>query len=248
MSDQRRRNSSAIHSPLFGEISLDFLALGESHPCPYLPDMTAREEYFFAADFPGELYHDFMDHGFRRSGCLFYRPICRDCGECRPIRVPVGPFHATKSMRRLIRKNADLEVTVGRPRFAEEKSRVYSAYLKHQHGRDQSESPDGMEDSLYGSPVRTVEFEYRLGERLVCASIADICSRSLSSVYVYFDPEFSSRSPGTFSALYEIEFCRERGIPYYYLGLLVAGCPSMSYKARFRPYEILDNVSGWKMP
>jgi len=156
--------------------------------------LTAREEYFFAGDFPSELYHDFMDHGFRRSGFVFYRPVCRDCRECRPIRVPVELFHATKAMRRVFRKNVDLEVTVSRPRFSEEKFRAYSAYLAFQHGRDHPDSTDGMEDSLYGSPARTVEFEYRLGERLVCASIADICSRSLSSVYVYFDPEFSSYS------------------------------------------------------
>ncbi len=37
-----------------------------------------------SGDLPPELYHDFMDIGFRRSGKYFYRPVCAECNECRP--------------------------------------------------------------------------------------------------------------------------------------------------------------------
>jgi leucyl-tRNA---protein transferase len=237
-----------LQSPTFGHLPLDFLVEGEAHPCPYLPGRQAREEFFEVDDLPPELYHDFMDHGFRRSGFLFYRPICGLCRECRPIRVVASEFNPTKSQKRVWRKNSDLDVRIGRPRFSGEKYKIYSDYLRIQHNRSQCDSASQIGESLYSSAVETLEFEYRLRGRLVAASIADLCSRSLSSVYVYFDPEFADRSLGTFSAIREIIFCREHEIPYYYLGFLVADCPSMSYKSKFKPHELLDSSLEWVRP
>lgn len=235
---------SDIQSPVCGTIRLD-LFVGEAHPCPYLPGRQAREEVFLAFEFPPGLYHDLMDCGFRRSGNLFYRPICENCRECRAIRVPVSGFRPSKSQRRILRKNQDLAVAVQEPQFTKEKFRIFRDYSEFQHNSDSEDSPERFRDHLYVSPVMTLEFEYRLAGRLVAVSIADVCSRSLSSVYAYYDPEFSERSLGTFSALWEILYCRGKGISYYYIGFYVRDCPSMSYKARFRPYEILSPEYEW---
>jgi arginine-tRNA-protein transferase len=62
---------------------------------------------------------------------------------------------------------------------------------------------------------------------------------------MYFDPGFSDRSLGTFSVLWEVEFCRSEGLPYYYLGYYVAGSGKMAYKSRFRPNEILVGDDRW---
>jgi len=224
---------------------MDFLAVGEAHPCPYLPGRQAREEFFAIEHLLPELYHDFMDQGFRRSGILFYRPICSHCRECRPIRVAAREFRPSKSQRRVLQKNADLDLRIGRPRYSRKKYEIYCDYLLIQHNRSECDSPADMRESLYRSAVETLEFEYRLRGRLIAASIADVCSRSLSSVYAYFDPEYSDRSLGTFSAIREIMFCQEHHIPYYYLGFLVADCPSMNYKARFKPHQLLDASLRW---
>ena len=239
-------NDSQVESPVFGTIPLDFLIIGDTHPCPYLPEKPATEQVFAAFEFSPELYHDFMDYGFRRSGNLFYRPICKECQECRAIRIGIKDFLPSKSQRRILRKNKDLTVTVGPLQFTEEKFRIFCDYLKFQHNTDQDDSPENFRNHLYVSPILTLEFEYRMGKRIVAVSIADICSRSFSSVYAYYDPEFSERSLGTFSAIWEILFCRARGIPYYYMGFYIQDCPSMRYKARFRPYEILSPECIWK--
>jgi arginine-tRNA-protein transferase len=44
-------------------------------------------------------------------------------------------------------------------------------------------------------------------------------------------------SPGIFSVIREIEFARDMGKEYYYLGYYVAECPRMRYKNTFRPTE-----------
>ena len=70
--------------------------------------------------------------------------------------------------------------------------------------------------------------------------VLDFCS-----VYMFFDPRYSDRSLGTYSILWEIDYCRRQGLSYYYLGYFVAGSKTMAYKARFKPYELLDNAFCW---
>ena len=129
--------------------------------------------------------------------------------------------------------------------MTEEKHRVYVNYLKFQHNTTDNSSLDDLHRFLYLTAVNTLEFEYRLKGRLMAVGILDLCSRSLSSVYTFFDPEFSSRSPGSFSAIKEILYCRDKAIAHYYLGYYVADCPAMNYKARFKPHEFLDPDGTW---
>jgi arginine-tRNA-protein transferase len=144
-----------------------------------------------------------------------------------------------------LRKNSDLDIRVNLPVFSREKYRLYREYLTFKHGAAPCDSQWDVRSFLYESPVKTLEFEYCLGGQLVAVSIADICSRSLSSVYTFYAPDLASRSLGTFSALSEISFCREHGIPHYYLGFFIRDCPSMNYKSRFHPHEILDPSLQW---
>jgi arginine-tRNA-protein transferase len=123
---------------------------------------------------------------------------------------------------------------------------LFCAYLEYQHDGRMIREFEGFRAFLYDSPVETVEFNYFAGDTLVAVSIADMCSQSLSSVYVFFSPDEAGRSLGVYSALWEIEFCRRQRIPYYYLGLYVRAAPTMSYKDRFRPCEIKDRDGRWR--
>lgn len=216
------------------------------HPCVYLPGRMARTRAFSTREFPGELYHDFMDAGFRRSGSIFYQPICRTCRACMMIRVPTDRFLMSKSQRRVWRHNTDLRVSIDVPAATDEKWELYRRYLESRHQRTGHDRED-FESFLYDSPVQTMEACYRNpAGKLVGVGICDVCSRSLSTVYFYFDPAESRRSPGTFAALWEIEWARDRGIPHYYLGFWVKSCSAMEYKASFRPCELLGSDGVWR--
>ena len=221
----------------------------DEHPCSYLPGRMSSSRALWAEGLPGELYHQFMDAGFRRSGKLLYQPACRGCRACQPIRVPVAPFLPSKSQRRCRRRNADLVVTLGPPEPTDEKFELYRRFLAGRFDRPEPDEDgrDGFERFLYDSPVETVEFCYRdPAGRLLAVGICDVCAESLSSVYFYYDPAESRRGLGTFGALYEIETVAGLGIPYYYLGFWVAGCGTMQYKSDFRPSEVLDGDGVWR--
>lgn len=228
-------------------VEVPLVALPE-HPCPYLPGRTAGDRAIWASEMPAELYERFMDAGFRRSGKLLYQPACKGCRACLSIRVPVEEFHPDKSQRRSGRRNADLSVTCGKPAYSTEKLALYRKYIRQWHGRTDTESSSSFEAFLYDSPLpSTLEFEYRdASSQLLAVGICDLCPRSLSSVYFYFDPDHSRRGLGTFGVLKEIEFARQVGVPYYYLGYWVAGCGAMEYKKSFRPNEILHLDGIWR--
>ena len=79
--------------------------------------------------------------------------------------------------------------------------------------------------------------EFREDGELRMVSLVDRLVDGLSSVYTFFDPEPPAASYGTYNILWQIELCRELGLPYLYLGLLDRREPKMAYKATFRPIE-----------
>ncbi len=79
---------------------------------------------------------------------------------------------------------------------------------------------------------------YELGGALVGVSWVDILHDGLSSVYFAFDPDYASRRLGSYSIMKEIEWARDIGKSWLYLGFWVPGGKSMDYKAQFRPHEI----------
>jgi arginine-tRNA-protein transferase len=216
------------------------------HSCAYLPPRVAQTRAFWCEGMDGEVYHAFMNAGFRRSGKLIYQPICTGCRACMPVRVAIDRFHASKSQRRCARRNQDLLVSAGNPRPTDEKFELYRRYVTQWHGNS-VDTRETFEEFLYNSPVQTLEFTYRsLAGELLAVGICDVCRISLSSVYFYFAPESADKGLGTFGGLYEIEVARKLGIRYYYLGYWVSGCRSMQYKTTFAPCELLHADGVWR--
>jgi leucyl-tRNA---protein transferase len=223
------------------------LTVFPEHPCVYLPDRTAAMRGFAIRKLEPSIYQAFMDAGFRRSGLLLYQPICRGCRQCLPLRLRVNQFRPNKSQRRCWAHNQDLVITENAPVPTEEKLELYQRYQNVWHGKDEPIDWHSFESFLYQSPVETAEFCYRdaVG-KLLGVGICDVSPQALSTVYFYHDPDHSDRGLGTFSALYEIETAKRRGMTFYYLGFWVDGCQSMAYKAQYRPYEILEPDGNWR--
>jgi len=213
--------------------------------CPYLPGKMSRNEAYWADTLDSDQYLRLMGRGFRRSGHVVYRPRCEGCQACRQLRVGVDDFAATSSMKRVWRKNLDVTMEANLPALSEEKFAMFCRYLDDQHDGTMNRDRQTCQEFLYSSPTSTLEFSYRLGQRLIGVSIADVVPGGLSSVYMYFEPEFAGRSLGTLSILREIDHCKRSALAYYYLGYFVAGAKTMAYKSRFRPNEILAGDDCW---
>jgi leucyl-tRNA---protein transferase len=220
-------------------------AAGPPFPCPYLSGRNARNLIVVPSPMVPGVYHSLMDLNFRRLGAVFYRPACPGCEECRSIRVPVADFHVSRAQRRCLRRNADVTVSVAPPAPSEEKRQLYKRYLEQRHDGQMDGSPSEFYGFLYSSTVQTLEVCYRAEDRLLGVGVVDIEPEAMSAVYCYFDPEPRERSLGVFNVLWLLAECRRRGIPHLYLGYYVSGSQKMSYKSRYRPYELLAADGGW---
>ncbi len=228
-------------------ISLDLD--GDPQSCPYLPGRVIRVDGLHFRYLASEAYQSLLDQGFRRSGRMVYRPCCPNCRECRSLRVPVAAFQPSRSQRRTLRRNTDLRTVIGPPKFEPRKVDLYDRYLQNVHNGILSGTSDELRRFLYDSPTDTLEMSYWLDDRLVGVGIVDRTPRALSSVYFYYDPAERRRRLGIFSALREIEECRRQGLAFWYAGFYVRDCAKMSYKAGFRPFELLALDGTWsKMP
>jgi len=208
--------------------------------CPYLPEQVARMPLRWQMrSLSGEELDASLADGDRRVGRMLYRTQCGSCSACEPLRVITSEFRPSKSQRRVWRKNQDIKVTVGPAVFSADRLELYN---RHKLERGLSldgkvMTKEGYEGWFLRSCVQTVELCFELNGALVGVSIVDVGARDTSSVYHFFDPDISDRSLGTFSALVEIAWSRNRGGRYHYLGLYVGGCDRLNYKARFAPNE-----------
>lgn len=213
--------------------------------CPYLPERSWVTDSFATQSIDPALYERLLAEGWRRSGHRFYRNHCPGCRACIPIRVPVDTFVPTRSQRRVFRRNRDIRCELLPAEFREESFTLYGRYVRGRHAREDSASPESYREFLVDSAVPTAEMQYRVGNELVGIGWLDLLPGGLSSVYYAFDPAESRRSLGTYSIMREIEETRLRGGHWYYLGFYVPDSPSMDYKARFFPLEILLQPGIW---
>lgn len=216
--------------------------------CPYLPSQAERKLIVELAG-PGAaaFYDDLSRAGFRRSHQFAYRPACRSCGSCVPVRIVVDRFRDTRSIRRIRNANRDLGSALAPPCASIEQFRLFSAYQRRRHGDSDMALMSFAEyrAMVEETPVRTALAEFRDGAgTLAAAALVDWLDDGVSAVYSFFDPRQQKRSLGTWSILWLVDECRRRGLPYVYLGYWIADSPKMAYKARFTGLERLI-AGGW---
>lgn len=206
--------------------------------CPYLPSREWIADIVPAAFFTAGEYESMLEQGVRRSGHHLYRNACPGCDLCIPIRIPTARFRPGKTQRRVLRRNADLDIEPGSISDEEEVVALYDRYNREWHGHRESTTSKAYRTFLGDGPYPGALIRYRLGGRLIGAGWLDVLPNGVSSVYFAFDPDFSHRRLGIFSVMQEIAWARELGKPWYYLGFWVPGGRSMAYKADFKPHEI----------
>ncbi|WP_299393383.1 arginyltransferase [Pelagibius sp.] len=229
----------ATEEGVFGPLQ-DFFVL-EPSPCPYLPDRMERKLLTEISGPQAQSVYTQLSHGgFRRSHRFAYRPACATCDACVPVRVVVGQFQPSKSLRRIARFNADLSVTTVPNRATGEQFALFNRYIQSRHGDGEMA---GMIAEEYASMVESSDVDTRLAEfrdeegQLVAVCLLDWLTDGPSAVYSFFDPAVARRSLGTFMVLWLIDAAAAAGAAHVYLGYWIEHSRKMAYKTRFQPLE-----------
>jgi arginine-tRNA-protein transferase len=222
------------------------LYLTGEHDCSYLEGLQARTLFVDPmARIDRERAQWLQQIGFRRSGMHFYRPACRGCQRCVPVRVPVADLRLNRSQRRNAALN-DGEVRIAfRPaQLQPVHYQLYERYILARHGDGDMAEDVSIETymrfllSPWGGQTWFIEAYLR--DRLMSVAVTDIFSDGLSALYTFFDPELSERGPGTYAVLIQAREAARLGLRHLYLGYWIEESPKMAYKDRFRPIEAWD--------
>jgi leucyl-tRNA---protein transferase len=212
------------------------------HGCGYYADRTAQNWVIdpVAPDL-ARVYGAALSQGFRRAGGHVYRPACPGCHACTPTRLPVQRFAPSRTQKRCLRANADLQLSIEPAQFSAEAFALYRRYLQSRHaggGMDQTDPAD-FSRFLYADWSNTRFLMIRDREQLLACAVTDVTSLGLSAVYTYYEPDLPRRSLGVFAILSQIQWARREGLPHLYLGYWIDGHPKMHYKTQYQPLEML---------
>ena len=177
---------------------------------------------------------------------MFFRPICSDCDECKSIKIDVKNYAFSKSARRIIRKNSELTTVLQHPTITEEHIELFNKYHQYMHEKKGWDNNQTDAKNYYLSFVNGhEEFGYEVlyfdKEKLIGVDLIDILDNGVSSIYFYYDPDYSHLSLGKYSLYKQILFAKSNHYDWIYLGYYVKECQSLSYKDQFKPYLTLTH-------
>lgn len=216
----------------------------QPHPCSYLPGEQATTLFLDPSQpMDAHMYAELSEMGFRRSGDHLYRPHCQHCNACIPARIPVTRFHPNRQQRRILKRNADLQVTSRPPHFSEELYALYARYIEQRHADGDMYPPsrEQFQTFLVRNLAFARFFELRKDGYLMAVAVTDVLPNGLSAVYTFYAPEEEHRSLGRYAILWQINEAARLELSDVYLGYWIKNCRKMNYKTEYRPIELLVN-------
>lgn len=206
-------------------------------------------EEFRAAQVSPQRLDELLASGWRHFGEQFFRyNIGIHENELRrvlPLRIRLADFALSKSQRRVLKKNQDLQTFIRPIEITPEKEVLFETHKK----RFKNNIPDSLDDFLSFMPaeVPCEALEVCVYEPggLLAASFFDVGAATVSAVYAMFDPRETSRSLGIFTMLSTIDYALETGKTFYYPGYAYEGNSFYDYKKRFSALETFDWDKSW---
>lgn len=217
-------------------------------PCPYLEGRMERKLFTSLQGDGAEQLNDALSHqGFRRSQNVLYRPSCTDCAACLSARIDVSKFAASRTQRRILKRNTHIMRRATSPWATEDQYALFRTYLDARHADGGMADMDVFEFAamIEETPIRSRVIEYSSPEHdgLVGVCLTDVLEDGLSMVYSFYTPDMPKASLGTWMILDHIDIAINAGLPYVYLGYWVPGSPKMGYKAGFSGLEVYTQGS-----
>lgn len=189
-------------------------------------------------------WRHFGAHYFRYNFGFYETEIRR----VLPLRVRLSDFKCSKSQRRVLRKNQDLQIIVRPVEITPEKENLFERH-KQRFARG---TPDSIYDFLdsadaANSPCKVKEVCVYADGKLLAASFFDVGETSISGIYAMFELAQTARSLGIFTMLLEIDYALKNDKDFYYSGYAYEGESFYDYKKRFSALETYDWKKGvWK--
>lgn len=217
----------------------------QPHPCGYYSNKPAETEHFLLKESEPAGVQFLLEKGFRHFGAYFFRPRCKHCGSCVPMRVCLTPDAFTANRRRKLSKASFLNFSIEDKPLTHTHYKLYLNHKKRFSSDNQIESFESFDQSFASLFPFQKRLEIRLGKQLIGVCHFDDCGSILSAVYTYYSLDFMELGLGTLAVLWLIREGINCGYQHLYLGYYIQGHPHMGYKGRYKPFEVLSSDGNW---
>ncbi|MEQ1745855.1 MAG: arginine-tRNA-protein transferase [Saprospiraceae bacterium] len=171
--------------------------------------------------------------------------ICRTI----PLRIRLdNGLDFSKSQRRVLRRNANLQLRWAPIEITPEKKDLFLSHAKRFNDRQPMSIHSFLHPEADRVPVTGLELTVFDNSRLIACSYIHIGEHALSGTYCFFDPEYARKSLGTFTMLLELKVALEMGKRYYYHGYCYDVPSEFDYKLNLNNLEAMDWRTGQWLP
>jgi leucyl-tRNA---protein transferase len=217
--------------------------------CMFEPDFLLINEEFFTFEVTPQEMDFLLAEGWRNFGTHFFRHnvgmFRGDFRRVLPLRIRLSNFVLSKTQRRNLAKNKDLQVIVRPVLIDEEKQLLFD--------RHKTRFEEGIPESIYTFisempatvPSESLELCVYDGEKLLAVSFFNVGIEATSGIYAMFEPTETKRGLGIFTMLLEIYYAVNNGKSFYYQGYAYEGSSFYDYKKRFSSLEMYDWQGSW---
>jgi arginine-tRNA-protein transferase len=129
-----------------------------------------------------------------------------------------------------LKRNKNFSVTIVPFHLTQEHEMLYQVYRESKP----EGFPQSLESILFGdSPdniFNTIQIDVRKDGALVASGFFDLGATSAAGIVSYFDPAYKNLTLGKYATLLAYEYCKQKGLAYFYPGYFAPGNPAFDYK------------------
>ncbi len=182
--------------------------------CSYLDDKEQTMHYKVIDNCSAQYTQELIERGYRRFGKMYFRPMCSECSECQSIKIDVDNYKFTKSQRRVLNKAKHIKSYAQEPSMSQEHIDLFEKYhlfMKDKKGWSHQETTAEhyYNSFVHGHEDYGYEVLYFDEDKLIGVDLIDILDDGISSIYFYYDPDYSHLSLGKLSLLMQIKFAQQ---------------------------------------
>ncbi len=154
------------------------------------------------------------------------------------LRMTLDRPSIDRTFQKLSKRNAGFRVEFQKASITPTKEALYLSYKKN----ITFEPSASLHSLLFGKATHNIfdtqEVNIFDGKKLIASGFFDIGKMSAAGITSFYDPDYKKYSLGKYLIYLKIEYCRNRGLQFFYPGYFVPGYSLFDYKLEIGKHDL----------
>lgn len=166
------------------------------------------------------------------------------------LRVDLNTFESSKTQQKLQKINSKFIVKIREAYVDDTKERLFEKYQDYVS----FDTAPNLQQLLFGHGANdiyeTLEICIYDEDKLIACGFFDLGENTSAGISCFYDPDYKKHSLGKYLMYLKMDFSKERGLDFFYLGYFAPGYPLFDYKLDLakKSLEYLDLATDVWLP